>query len=122
MTGLLDGQQESKYKVSMYTQAQKLGLPALFVDIRHEATHGDMPNLTNLRSAAERAVGWLWDDYWKELEGEAVSTTSGGQTMQFPELGVQQVESNSGDDEEEQQPGGWQKWQGRWTPKPIGTI
>lgn len=104
----------------MYTQAQKLGLPALFVDIRHEATHGDMPNLTNLRGAAERAVRWLWDDYWKELEGEAVSPTSDAQRLGIPERGVQQLESDYGDEEEEQ-PGGWQKWQGRWTPKPVGT-
>lgn len=122
VTGLLDAQQESKYKVSMYTQAQKIGLPALFVDIRHEATHGDMPNLTNLRSAADRALGWLWDDYWKGLEGEAVSITRDGQTLRTQERGAHLVGKSDGDEEEEEQPGGWQKWQGRWTPKPIGTI
>lgn len=122
VTGLLDAQQESKYKVSMYTQAQKIGLPALFVDIRHEATHGDMPNLPNLRSAADRALGWLWDDYWKGLEGEAVSITRDGQTLRTQERGAHLVGKSDGDEEEEEQPGGWQKWQGRWTPKPIGTI
>ena len=118
VTGLLDSQQESKYKVSMYTQAQKIGLPALFVDIRHEATHGDLPNLTNLRSAAERALKWLWDDYWKGLEREAVSMASVGlMAMDEGEHVRQTVEGD-----EEEQPGGWQPWQRTWTPKPIGTI
>ena len=102
----------------MYTQAQKLGLPALFVDIRHEATHGDMPNLTNLRSAAERALKWLWDDYWKGLEREAVSMESVG--LMAVNEGEHVRKTMEGD--EEAQPGGWQRWQGTWTPKPIGTI
>lgn len=119
VTGLLDSQQESKYKVSMYTQAQKVGLPALFVDIRHEATHGDMPNLTNLRSAADRALKWLWDDYWKDLEYKAASMGSGD--LIILDRGEHVRDNVVGSDEEEQ-PGGWQRWQGRWTPKPIGTI
>ena len=111
MTGLLDSQQESKYKVSMYTQAQKIGLPALFVDLRHEATHGDMPSLTNLRGAAHRALRWLWDDYWKGLavERDAASMMVEGGMM-------------DGDEGDEEQPGGWQRWQGSWTRKPIGTV
>ena len=122
MTGLLDSQQESKYKVSMYTQAQKIGLPALFVDIRHEASHGDMPNLTNLRSAVERALKWLWDDYWKGLEPEVAS--AGGASLASVQVGEYGRGKVDGDDDQQrqQQPGGWQRWQGRWTPKPIGTI
>lgn len=118
VTGLLDSHQESKYKVSMYAQAQKLGLPALFVDIRHEAAHGEMPNLINLRAAAERALRWLWDDYWVGLvEREVASVVGcvvGLRTGDEGEVG--------GDEEEEEQPGGWQRWRGRWTPKPIGLI
>lgn len=100
----------------MYTQAQKIGLPALFVDIRHEATHGDMPNLKNLRSAAERALKWLWDDYWKDLERETVSAGS------MAEQEGEGVKGDLGGNDDEEQPGGWQRWQGRWTPKPIGTV
>ena len=125
MTGLLDSQQDSKYKISMYTQAQKIGLPALFVDIRHEATHGDMPHLTNLRSAAERALKWLWDDYWKGLEEHAlVLPVENGLSAaaSLEEMRCQWDKVEGGEEDEQQQPGGWQKWQGRWTPKPIGTI
>ena len=102
----------------MYTQAQKVGLPALFVDIRHEATHGDMPNLTNLRNAAERALKWLWDDYWKDIERKVASMES---VDMITVGGGEHVREEMGRDEAEQ-PGGWQRWQGRWTPKPIGTI
>lgn len=105
----------------MYTQAQKIGLPALFVDIRHEATHGDMPNLTNLRSAAKRALRWLWEDYWKGLEEQAAALPASKEqaAASLNEAGYQRERV---DGDEEQQPGGWQRWQGRWTPKPIGTI
>lgn len=102
----------------MYTQAQKIGLPALFVDLRHEATHGDMPNLTNLRSAAERALGWLWEDYWKGLGGDVARVGSENQVTLDESRHVRE-EVGGGDEE---QPGGWQRWQGRWTPKPIGTV
>ena len=103
----------------MYTQAQKIGLPALFVDLRHDATHGDMPNLTNLRSAAERALKWLWEDYWKHLEREGASL----RRVEFMAAHEREDvrEKPEGNDEEEQ-PGGWQRWQGRWTPKPIGRV
>lgn len=52
----------------MYTKAKQIGLPASFVELRHEATHGDLPSLVVLRRAAERALDWLWNDYWKYLD------------------------------------------------------
>lgn len=78
-----------------------------------------MPNLINLRAAAERALRWLWDDYWVGLVEREVASVVGGV-----------VGSRTGDEgdvggdeeEEEEQPGGWQRWRGRWTPKPIGLI
>ena len=48
----------------MYQKATKIGLPASFVELRHEATHGDLPSLIVLRRAAERALEWLYNDYW----------------------------------------------------------
>ena len=68
VTALLDSAQTSKYKVSMYTKAAEMELPSMFVDIRHEATHGEMPSLPVLRDATERAMEWLWRDFWDKLE------------------------------------------------------
>ena len=68
VTGLLDSEQDAKHKVSMYIIAKQIGIPASFVELRHEATHGDLPSLVVLRKAAERSLRWLWNDYWKHLD------------------------------------------------------
>jgi len=68
VTGLLDSEQDAKYKVSMYAKAKQIGLPASFVELRHEATHGDLPSLVVFRRAAERSLDWLWNDYWRYLD------------------------------------------------------
>ena len=68
VTGLVDSEQDSKYKVSMYVKAKQMGLPASFVELRHEATHGDLPSMVVFRRAAERSLDWLWNDYWRYLD------------------------------------------------------
>ena len=71
VTGLADTEQDGVFKSSMYETAKQIGLPASFVDIRHDAIHGDLPSLIVLREAVAKALDWLWHDYWKHL---AVST------------------------------------------------
>ena len=48
----------------MHTLARNLNLPASFVEIRHAATHESLPSLAVLRTAASRALEWLWANYW----------------------------------------------------------
>lgn len=67
MTGLLDGQQDKLRKLSMYSLAKTIGLPATFVELRHQATHEQLPSLAKLRSAARKALGWIWEYYWRQL-------------------------------------------------------
>jgi len=139
VTGLLDSQQESKYKVSMYAKAQEIGLPALFVDLRHEATHGDMPSLTNLRSAAQRALQWLWSDYWKGLgnlgrrkpdrgysnpEDKIHAVVSEDQTVRAEEEALKGDAGNGIDRfHAGLQRESWTRWQGHWIAKqPIGMV
>lgn len=52
----------------MYSIAKNIGLPATFVELRHQCTHEELPSLTKLRAAAERSLLWIWDHYWKNLE------------------------------------------------------
>jgi hypothetical protein len=55
----------SRGETSMYAHAAAIGLPEQFVDLRHRATHDDMPGLEVLRQAARRALEWLWERWWK---------------------------------------------------------
>ncbi|KAI1647233.1 Las1-domain-containing protein [Daldinia loculata] len=74
VTGLLDSQQDKQRKMSMYSIAKTIGLPATFVELRHQATHEQLPSLSKLRTAAKKALVWIWDYYWKNLPGEDGST------------------------------------------------
>lgn len=67
VTGLLDSHQDKARKLSMYGVAKTLGLPASFVELRHQGTHEPMPSLGQLRPAARRALVWIWEYYWKNL-------------------------------------------------------
>jgi ribosomal biogenesis protein LAS1 len=51
----------------MYSIAKTLGLPATFVELRHQATHEELPPLSKLRSATQKALRWIWDYYWVHL-------------------------------------------------------
>jgi len=51
----------------MYSLAKTIGLPATFVELRHQATHEQLPSLSKLRFAASNALAWIWNFYWKNL-------------------------------------------------------
>ncbi|KAK8041375.1 hypothetical protein PG994_014382 [Apiospora phragmitis] len=67
VTGLLDGQQEKQQKQSMWSIAKIIGLPATFVELRHQCTHEQLPPLLKLRSAAQKSLVWIWEYYWQHL-------------------------------------------------------
>lgn len=73
VTGLLDSHQDKARKLSMYGVAKTIGLPAGFVELRHQGTHEPMPSLTQLRPAARRALEWIWEYYWKNLPPAATA-------------------------------------------------
>jgi ribosomal biogenesis protein LAS1 len=52
----------------MHTLARNINLPASFVEIRHAATHESLPTLSVLRTVAQRALDWLWSNYWATLD------------------------------------------------------
>jgi hypothetical protein len=69
----MDSHQDKARKMSMYAVAKSVGLPATFVELRHQATHEQLPSLTRLRAAAEKALDWIYEYYWKHLDVEASS-------------------------------------------------
>ncbi|KAH8599862.1 Las1-like-domain-containing protein, partial [Bisporella sp. PMI_857] len=73
VTGLLDSHQSRKTKQSMYSLAKTLNppLPATFVELRHQATHEELPSLPKLRLASQKALEWIWGYYWAGLSLES---------------------------------------------------
>lgn len=70
MTGLVDAKVHGQRK-TMFQRAVDLGLPASFVELRHEATHRELPSLIVLRNAAQRSLEWLWNYYWSRIDRDA---------------------------------------------------
>lgn len=68
VTGLLDGYQDKRHKMSMYSIAKNISLPATFVELRHQCTHEELPSLSMLRAAAKRSLQWIWEHYWQTME------------------------------------------------------
>ena len=61
-----------KGESSMYAHAATIGMPQKFVDLRHQVTHGDVPNVAYLRKMTEQALEWLWERWWtKNARGSA---------------------------------------------------
>jgi ribosomal biogenesis protein LAS1 len=71
VTGLLDSHQDKRRKLSMYSIAKTIGLPATYVELRHQATHEELPSLPKLRTATQKALRWIWDYYWVHLTAQA---------------------------------------------------
>lgn len=85
VTGLLDSHQDRARKMSMYGLARSVGLPAAFVELRHQATHEALPSLVRLRGAARGGLEWIWGFYWRGIdeggdggEGEGTGVGRGG--------------------------------------------
>jgi hypothetical protein len=64
VNGVLDAYQTSVFAKSVAKIAEEISFPRLFVDIRHDGTHNQLPSLDLLRSAAEKALEWLQKNYW----------------------------------------------------------
>ncbi|DBA73872.1 TPA: hypothetical protein ACH3X2_009526 [Trebouxia sp. C0005] len=68
VNGISDKAQKGKTATSVSSNAAAAGLPRLLVDVRHEASHNDMPSLSLLRLAAAQALDWLQAAYWQRQE------------------------------------------------------
>ena len=127
MTGLTDSYQEGRHKKSMYQVAKDIDLPASFVELRHQATHEDLPALVVLRRATARALEWLWNYYWQHQDEPNENMGELDRPVLFArdekygpgegevENGRERVHEDDGDESV-----GIYKWEGPWLPKPIG--
>lgn len=61
---LVDRAQKSLFATSITKLAEQIGLPRVFVDIRHDGTHDKLNSLELLRWSAWEALKWLEEQYW----------------------------------------------------------
>lgn len=76
VNGIADSSQRGKVAVSVASLAASAGLPRILVDLRHEATHNDLPSMPSLRLAVHQALGWLRTNYWLR-QSEQLETSKG---------------------------------------------
>lgn len=64
VNGLVDPLQLGTYARSISSIAAQIGLPAWLVELRHAATHEDLPSLELLRDGAKECLSWLLHNYF----------------------------------------------------------
>ncbi|KAG5339894.1 Protein LAS1 [Termitomyces sp. T112] len=64
VNGLVDPLQLGAFARSIASIANQLGLPSWLVELRHAATHEDLPSLVLLRDAAWESMTWLLHNYF----------------------------------------------------------
>ncbi|KAJ1843314.1 rRNA-processing protein las1, partial [Coemansia sp. RSA 2703] len=72
---IVDLEQKGTFAQSVVSLAGKIGMPAWFVELRHAATHEQLPSLSVLQSACQQALGWLSDYYWNKQTRSLPSDT-----------------------------------------------
>lgn len=60
--------QNSASKRSMYEMAEDKDMPENWVELRHEITHGEIPDLRVLELSVDAALSWLWAKFWINLD------------------------------------------------------
>jgi hypothetical protein len=67
VNGMIDVEQKGVYSKSVNTIAESIGLPRVFVDMRHRCSHNDIPSFEVLFSTLKNAKQWLFDFYWQVM-------------------------------------------------------
>ncbi|KAM9938673.1 hypothetical protein OXX80_001853 [Metschnikowia pulcherrima] len=65
--GILDPFQQGTFAMALSTIAKDIGFPYAFVEIRHWATHEQLPSLELLRATSKSALQWLEQNFWVPL-------------------------------------------------------
>ncbi|KZV95642.1 Las1-domain-containing protein [Exidia glandulosa HHB12029] len=74
VNGMVDPLQFGAYARSIAGIAAQIGLPAWLVELRHAATHEDLPSLDILREASHEALTWILHNYFMPVLSMAEST------------------------------------------------
>jgi len=97
VNSLLDPLQKRDKNLSLTVLAETVGLPKVFVEVRHWGTHEtNLPAMAVLRATGIRALDWLWHNYWNKEKDtfDAVLSWRNG------EVGLNEVLAAVQDDQE----------------------
>ncbi|KAG8982533.1 rRNA-processing protein las1 [Tulasnella sp. 427] len=84
VNSLVDPLQQGVFARPIAAIAAQIGLPAWFVELRHQATHEDLPALGVLREAAREALAWLLQNYFlSTLSPDPSSSSSSASTIRL---------------------------------------
>ncbi|BGP51858.1 rRNA-processing protein las1 [Rhodotorula kratochvilovae] len=86
VNSLVDPLQTAYFARSIASLAAQIGLPLWFVELRHQATHEDLPRLAVLRDAARQALDWLYTHYWLPTLTSFTSSSSLDPLASLPPL------------------------------------
>ncbi|KAI0307540.1 Las1-like-domain-containing protein [Multifurca ochricompacta] len=75
VNGLVDPLQVGAYARPILSIAAQIGLPAWLVELRHAATHEDLPSLELLRDGAKESLSWLLQNYFLPMLNPALTPT-----------------------------------------------
>jgi len=65
VNSVADTFQTSMYAQSIFQISQRIGLPIWLVELRHAATHEELPSLEVLRDACIASLHWLQTHFWQ---------------------------------------------------------
>ncbi|KAK9906714.1 hypothetical protein WJX75_006664 [Coccomyxa subellipsoidea] len=65
VNGISDSSQKGRVAMSVANLAEDAGIPRILVDVRHDASHNELPSLSLLRLASSAALSWLHSAYWQ---------------------------------------------------------
>ena len=77
-----DLHQKSKNAIPIAAIAGNIELPEYIVDVRHAATHGDLPDLFLLSKAVRDLYAFLFDTYW-QVQYSALQQIEAGLNIRF---------------------------------------
>ena len=80
VNSVADSFQTGMYAQSIGAIAERIGLPQWLVQVRHSATHEELPSLEVCRDASAIALGWLDQHYWQPTLHTSLETDGDGGT------------------------------------------
>lgn len=63
---MTENKQKKLYAQPVHTVAEELGIPEWLVNLRHDATHSNMPSLNLLYKGLVFAICWLKEEFWEQ--------------------------------------------------------